>query len=114
MPSYRIHRLKENQRQSFRWAPHTSGATDVRPRDYAEDGSVEAPGIYAAWALLRDGEYALKVGDLLETGEGGLHICKYVGFEEARWVLPEAKPECHAQPAAVVSTDGEPTEAGRQ
>jgi hypothetical protein len=30
------------------------------------------------------------VGDLLEPGEGQLRICKYVGFEEASWFIPEA------------------------
>jgi hypothetical protein len=35
------------------------------------------------------------VGDLLETEDGRLSICKYVGFEPAEWVLPEPK---HAEP----------------
>lgn len=101
MPRYRIHRLKENQRQHFRWAPHTSGATGVKPKDYEEADSVEAPSAYSAWAALRETEQALMIGDLLESEEGSLSICKYVGFEEARWVLPEVKP-CpeHATPAA--------------
>jgi|GEM_PF-1612165 hypothetical protein len=91
MPSYRIYRLKESQRQVFRWAPHTSGATLVKPRDYVEGGSVEAPGVYAAWAALRETEQAVNVGDLLETPTGELFICKYVGFEEAKWALSEEK-----------------------
>jgi hypothetical protein len=91
MPAYRIHRLKENQRQQFRWAPHTNGAAFVKPKDYAEDGRVEAPSTYAAWKSLLDTEHALQVGDLLEAEDGKLHICKYVGFEEARWVLPEVQ-----------------------
>lgn len=91
MVAYRIHRLKENQRQQFRWAPHTSGAAFVKPKDYAEGGGVEAPGAYAAWMSLRDTEQALQVGDLLEAEDGKLYICKYVGFEEARWVLPEVQ-----------------------
>jgi hypothetical protein len=36
------------------------------------------------------------VGDILETEDGQLRICKYVGFEPAQWVLPEPKP--HAEP----------------
>jgi hypothetical protein len=36
------------------------------------------------------------VGDLLETADGQLRICKYVGFEPAQWVLPE--PRHHAEP----------------
>ncbi len=39
MPVYQIHRLKETQRQQFRWAPHTSGVTIVKPKDY-EKGQV--------------------------------------------------------------------------
>jgi hypothetical protein len=101
MPVYRIHRLKENQRQQFRWAPHTTGATDVRPKDYEQAGSVEAASAYSAWFALKDGAEALKVGDLLESESGDLLICKYVGFEAARWVLPEVKPAIEsASPAA--------------
>jgi hypothetical protein len=29
------------------------------------------------------------VGDLLETETGDLRICKYVGFEPAKWFVPE-------------------------
>jgi hypothetical protein len=89
MASYRIHRLNENQRRQFRWAPHTSGATGVKLRDYRDGGSLEAPSEYAAWAALRGSDRALAVGDLLEKEDGVLLICKYVGFEEARWVVPE-------------------------
>ncbi len=89
MPSYRIHWLKENQQQQFRWAPHTSGATGVKARDYRDGGSLKAPGEYAAWAALQGSGRALAVGDLLEKEDGTLFICKYVGFEEARWLLPE-------------------------
>jgi len=89
MPAFRIHRLKPAQRQQFRCAPHTSGVSGVRPRDYEPAGSVEAAGTYAAWAALRSSEHPLEVGDLLETENGTLFLCKYVGFEEARWILPE-------------------------
>ena len=99
MPAYRIYRLKENQRQHFRWAPHTSGATGVKPKDYAEAGSVEAPTVYAAWSRLRESEQALDVGDLLEVDGGQLYVCKYVGFEEARWIVPEVKPDLQSTPA---------------
>ena len=90
MAAYRIHRLRDYQRQQFRWAPHTSGSTAVKPRDYRDGGTVEAPSAYAAWTSLRDSPSALAVGDLLEAEDGALYICKYVGFEEARWVVPEA------------------------
>jgi hypothetical protein len=89
MPVYRIHRLKPNPRQQFRWAPHTIGTTGVKPRDYEGAGVVEAPGAYAAWTALRGTDQALEVGDLLEAEDGALSIFKYVGFEEARWVFPE-------------------------
>jgi hypothetical protein len=90
MPSYRIHRLREFQRRQFRWTPHTSGATLVKIRDYCDGGRVEAAGEYAAWAALAGSDRPLAVGDLLEKEDGALYICKYVGFEEARWVVPEA------------------------
>ena len=104
MPVFRIHRMKENPRQQFRWAPHVSGAANVKPKDYEASGEVEAENEYAAWAVLRQSEAPLMVGDLLEPGDGQLRICKYVGFEEARWFVPEVHiPEAHApeqQPAA--------------
>jgi hypothetical protein len=92
MPSFKIHRIKDSHYQQFRWASHTSGAAQVKPRDYEIAGEVEAESPYAAWALLRDRGEALRVGDLLESDGGGLRICKYVGLEEAHWVVPEPKP----------------------
>ena len=89
MAVYRIHRLRDHQRQLFRSAPHTSGATSVKHRDYREGGSVDAPTVYAAWTSMQGSPDALAVGDLLETADGGLWICKYVGFEEARWFVAE-------------------------
>ncbi len=107
MPVYRIYRLNEKRRQQFRWAPHASGAADVKPRDYTEDGSVEGSTPYAAWHRLKGTEAALGLGDLLEDPAGKLYICKYVGFEEARWKMPEASaeagPERAETPAAVAS-----------
>lgn len=90
MPLFRIHRMKENPRQQFRWAPHVSGAANARPKDYELAGEIVAENEYAAWALMRGTQTPLLVGDLLEVESGQLSICKYVGFEEARWVLPEA------------------------
>ncbi len=105
MPVYRVHRLKPAPRQQFRWAPHTAGATDVRPRDYELEGEVEASSAYAAWAGLRGTGRALDVGDILETEDGKLFICKYVGFEEARWraaVEPRSGQEVSAAPNPVI------------
>lgn len=89
MPAYQIHRLKETQRQQFRWAPHTSGVTIAKPRDYEKGRVVEAASPYAAWLGLRGTEEELQVGDLLEVEGGELRILKYIGFEEARWYVLE-------------------------
>jgi hypothetical protein len=100
MSSFRIHRMKDHVRQSFRWAPHTIGATRVKPKDYEPAGSIEAPNWYAAWLALKDSSDALDVGDILESEGGELRICKYVGFEEAEWQLPEPKPAFEASTTA--------------
>jgi hypothetical protein len=83
--------MKDHARQSFRWAAHTLGAANVKPRDYEPGPEIEAASPYSAWAERKDRDDALEVGDLLETDSGALFIYKYVGFEEARWVLPEPK-----------------------
>jgi hypothetical protein len=100
MPLYRIHRMKDHPRQQFRWQPHTGGASNVKPRDYEPATTVEANSAYSAWALLRDSGSPLLVGDLLESEDGALRIYKYVGFEEARWVLPELKTGLETAPVA--------------
>jgi hypothetical protein len=89
MPVFHIHRMKDNPRQQFRWAPHVSGTANVKPKDYEPSGDVEAENEYAAWALLRGSAMPLMVGDILELPGGQLRICKYVGFEEAHWFVPE-------------------------
>ena len=91
MPLYRIFRMKDSPRQQFRWAPHVTGTASARPRDYEEQGQVEALHEYDAWRILRERNDELRVGDLLEGAEGQLRICKYVGFEPAQWVAPEPK-----------------------
>ena len=89
--------MKDAPRQQFRSAAHVSGAANARPKDYETAAEIEADNEYAAWALLRDTQQPLNVGDLLEdvreSGEGRLRICKYVGFEEARWFVPEPPPQ---------------------
>ncbi|MDP9171951.1 MAG: hypothetical protein M3N54_15140 [Acidobacteriota bacterium] len=101
MPLFRIHRMKDAARQQFRWAPHVSGAVSVKPKDYDPADEVDAENEYAAWALLRNSERFVGVGDVLETPSGELRICKYVGFEEARWLI--AEPQASAVPPAAVS-----------
>jgi hypothetical protein len=114
MPSYRIHRLRTHLRQQFRFAPHVSGTAQVKPRDYeptdpvnpAPGSLIEAGSPYAAYFALKEAGTPLELGDLLEAEGGALRICKYVGFEEAQWVIPEAKPEVilEATPDAAASS----------
>jgi hypothetical protein len=95
MPLFRIYRMKDSPRQQFKWAPHVSGCASVKPKDYEQKGQVEALHEYDAWQHLRESGEALGVGDLLETEDGQLRVCKYVGFEPAQWVIPEPK---HVEP----------------
>ena len=111
MPSYQIHRLKDNQRQQFRWAPHTSGVSTVKAKDYENDAPVEAPSVYAAWDQLRGSERPLQVGDILEDESGALHICKYIGFEEARWFVA-AEPAPVSVPVSQDLTEPRPSGSG--
>ncbi len=104
MPAYQIHRLKETPRQQFRWAPHTSGVTIVKPKDYQPGAVIEAASPYAAWMALRDAAEPLEVGDLLELPGAELRIYKYIGFEEARWWVPEAAPAGAEAPSAPASS----------
>ena len=93
--TYQIHKLKAHLRQNFRFAPHVSGVSNVKPRDYEAAGTVEATSPYAAFFALKETPGALEVGDILEAN-GALRILKFVGFEEAQWVLPEMKPPVQA------------------
>lgn len=96
MPFYQIHRLKDSHRQQFRWAPHTPGVMIVKLKDYEKGATVEGASPYAVWLELRETENALDVGDLLEIEGADLRILKYIGFEEARWFVPEAAPVAEA------------------
>jgi hypothetical protein len=98
MAQYRIHRIKDTPRESFRWAAHTGGLAVVKPKDYEPDGMVEAATAYAAWRALGSEARPLRPGDLLEIvtpddSPGILQIAKYIGFEPARWYVPEPKSE---------------------
>jgi hypothetical protein len=92
MPTYRIHRLKDHLRAQFRAAPHVIGMASVKPIHYESGESIEAASPYAAFFSMREAGTPLSVGDLLEVENGGLRICKFVGFEEAKWVVPEPVP----------------------
>jgi hypothetical protein len=103
MPQYRIYRMKDSPRQQFRWAPHVSGCASLKPKEYEQRGEIQAVNEYEAWKQLRESGEPLLVGDLLESAEGQLRICKYVGFEPAQWIIPEpkqAEPEPAGQPSA--------------
>ena len=97
--------MKEQARLSFRAAPHTSGESAVKLKDYLEAGSIEAVNTYEAWELLRATDRPLEVGDILESELGGIKICKYIGFDDAKWIIPELKPA--VEPIAVAA--GAPT-----
>jgi hypothetical protein len=105
MPNYRIYRMKEAARQHFRWAPHVSGAANVKRKEYEESGQIQAQNGYAVWEQLRASEAPLEVGDLLETDQGELRICKYIGFEAAAWVLPPDEPVTADAPIGYTSSD---------
>ena len=106
MPIYQIHRMKDLPRQQFRWAPHTTGVTVAKPKDYAPGSAIEAASPYAAWITLRGSDTPLDIGDILET-EGELRILKYVGFEEARWYVPEpAEPKAGDEHPQALSEAG--------
>lgn len=76
----------------------------MKLKDYLESDSVEAANVYEAWETLRDSENPLAVGDVLETELGQIRICKYVGFEEAKWILPEVKVATEIAPASDENT----------
>jgi hypothetical protein len=114
MPRYRIHRMKEAPRESFRWAPHTGGLAIVKPKDYDASREIEAPTPYSAWKMLIAEGEPLHPGDLLETlpladGPAQLQIAKYIGFGPAQWFVPEPKPDAALPPAEMSDTN-----AGRQ
>jgi hypothetical protein len=111
VPLYRIHRMRDHVRASFRNAPHTSGVAQVKPRDFLPQPeiletaeTIEAASPYAAWHELLGAERPLIIGDLLEAMDNGqpgkLYLCKYVGFDEAQWVIPEATAPAQAAEAA--------------
>jgi hypothetical protein len=97
MPSYRVHRLKDHLRQQFRFAPHMSGTATLKAKDYAPGDTIEASSPYAAFFLMKDAGTPLEVGDLLESEGGSLRVFKYVGFEEAQWMVTEDKREMSAE-----------------
>ena len=91
----------DNLRQQFRWAPHLAGVTGVKPKDYEQLFTVVADSPYAAWHSVCGSERQLLIGDLLQSADDGLRILKYIGFEEACWIVPEPRiPVRPIQPGA--------------
>jgi hypothetical protein len=96
MPLYLVHRIKEAPGEHFRWAAHTGGLAVIKIKDYERAGEVEAATPYAAWKMLASEGQPLRPGDVLEAinadgGAGDLQIVKYIGFEPAKWYVPEPK-----------------------
>ena len=103
MARYRIHRMKNTPRESFRWGAHTGGLSIPKPKDYEGGEDLEAISAYAAWKALRNEGRPLLPGDIIESiaPDGvstGLQILKYIGFEPAQWYVPELKPPVIGSP----------------
>ena len=101
MTRYRVHRIKETQKETFRWSAHMGGTAVVKPKDYELGEEIEANTPYAAWQDLQMEGTPLSPGDMLETLRedgvpGELQIAKYIGFEAAKWLVPEPKTEATA------------------
>ena len=115
MAHYRIHRIKDTPKETFRWAAHTGGLATVKPKDYEVGNQVEAATAYAAWHILPLPAHPLRPGDLLEqiTEEGtagALQILKYTGFDTAQWFVPEPKPNMEVLSTAVPLSASMPQE----
>ena len=113
MARYRIHRIRETVKEQFRWQAHTGGTATAKPKDYELDGEFEAATPYALWTAMKAEGKALCPGDVLETvredgAPGDLQIFKYIGFEPAKWWIPEPKPELKGK----VEGQTEPAAAG--
>lgn len=105
---YRIHRMREAARESFRWSAHTAGKAILKPKDYEPDTEIEAPTPYAAWKLLAAQNTPLNPGDVLETknesgGSQEMVVAKYIGFEPAEWFVPVPKTDSMSVDTASIS-----------
>jgi len=91
---YRLHQLKDGLRAQFRNATPKPGPLELHRRDYTPGQEIEAASPYAAWKWSRDesGAEPIQVGDVLEAESGELLLCRYAGFEEARWRAPAPAP----------------------
>lgn len=104
MPHYRIFYLKDAQLAAFRQAPPGSGTHELKPRHYEEGGEIEAQSPYAVWQTLqgeeveRRGIRKMGVGDALDSGDSGLLVCNFWGFDRAAWHLPHPAQEAGEHP----------------
>ena len=108
MSRYRIHYLRESQRQHFRNAPPMAPPHKLKPKDYQPGGEIDAENPYAAWKQMRETPGDLRpieIGDALEAETGALFLCRYVGFEEAQWYVPEPEPAPTTAPAGPAPQD---------
>ncbi len=108
MPRYRIHYLRESQRQHFRNAPPSPPPHRLKQKDYQAGGEIDAENPYAVWKQMREvaGDIRpIEIGDALEAETGALFLCRYVGFEEAQWHVPEPDPTPAATPAEPAPKD---------
>lgn len=101
MPRFRVHRMKQTPCENFRWSAHTGGLAIVKAKDYDAGEEIDASSPYAAWKTLAGEGRALRPGDMLEILDEGpacgeLQIAKYIGFEPAKWYVPEPKPATDA------------------
>jgi hypothetical protein len=101
MATFRVWRLRDAQRQSFKNQEHMGGTSAVKAKDYHEAVEVEAENVYAAWDTLKETENRLDVGDVLANSDGKLWIYKYIGFEIAEWQVIEPK-QISDQPALTI------------
>ncbi len=114
MARYRIHRIKDTPKETFRWAAHTGGLALVKLKDYDLGTEIEANTAYAAWRLLQSRGEPLFPGDLLEIvnpddSPGTMQIVKYIGFESAQWFVPEpGTGRAHAPVSIISSTESQP------
>jgi len=99
MPHFQLFYLRDVLIQKFRESAPLEKPYSLRPQDYEEGGSIEAPGPYGAWKQLQensekgDGRREFGVGDVLESEGSELIVLNYWGFDEAVWRLPHAEPE---------------------
>ena len=92
MPRFRTYWLTDAHLEAFREKPPRNGPEPVRIKHYEEGANIDAVSPYDAWLRLqgdaperREGR-AFGVGDILESEDGSVEICRYWGFEPAAWI----------------------------